>query len=356
MLVNAGHHVACKSVHPVSPVNPPSRSPPLPPPQFVFVVLLLPLMLSMHGLSLEGLPLYLGEGARALRGLAPVPGGIPCEGAPLLPLLCVCGGGRGGGGGTHRKGVYFTVTHPSPEESLVTRPLLQLLCNDPGLQHPHALMSSCPLTLPHHPLSPLPTRYLQVRCNESGLQHQHLDAVAECRHCRNDHHSQLRCPSHHARLCPAAALPGKLGWHLPGGVDGVRACLMGDRACLMEKTACLVHLSLPLPPLSLLHSRLPLPPSPLTAAGGLPPAAQHRDGVCAAAVGAAGLQYNRLAAQSNPDLDPRVAEPRSGSRSMRCMLLLGLLVYNTTTNVLRNGNLPAQAVKTIDLHDELPQQ
>ena len=41
---------------------------------------------------------------------------------------------------------------------------------------------------------------------------------------------------------------------------------------------------------------------------------------------------------------------------MRCMLLLGLLVYNTTTNVLRNGNLPAQAVKTIDLHDELPQQ
>ena len=98
----------------------------------------------------------------------------------------------------------------SLEESLVTRPLLQLLCNDPGLQQrrPDALTPSFPLTLPHHPLYPLPTRYLQVRCNEPGLQHQHLDAVAERRHRRDDHHSQLRCPSYHARLCSAAALPG----------------------------------------------------------------------------------------------------------------------------------------------------
>ncbi len=62
-------------------------------PQAVFVLLLLPISLSLYGMAMSELPTFLGEGWRCFQGLSPKCGaaaaGTECVGAPLLPVAYV---------------------------------------------------------------------------------------------------------------------------------------------------------------------------------------------------------------------------------------------------------------------------
>lgn len=57
--------------------------------QSLFVLLLLPITTSFKGLTLSGLPRYLGEGALCVCGRTPAASAASCLGAPLLPLAYV---------------------------------------------------------------------------------------------------------------------------------------------------------------------------------------------------------------------------------------------------------------------------
>lgn len=57
--------------------------------QSIFVLMLLPLTLSLNDLSVADLPSYLEASSRCFRGLSPICGAPACDGAPLIPIAYV---------------------------------------------------------------------------------------------------------------------------------------------------------------------------------------------------------------------------------------------------------------------------